>query len=226
MQGFIDERLRSEGIGLVTRERFADLVARLLASGVLWRDHSGPESQLYDDAVQCETLLREWFACAGFALVHDADAGLLRLYPPAARGSGDDAAASGAAQLRARLSPDFVAACLVLRQLYTEGLTGRRELVSHELPVLLRELLQGTEALLGHALAPEPAERRALLRELQRHRILRFQDGEAAGGPDTGLCVLRPVMSFVSDAALEEALRLTDPERPGAMPDSELGALL
>lgn len=228
--GFIDERLKAEGIGLVTRERFADLVARLLAAGVLWRDDSRPDAQLYDDALQCEPLLREWFAAIGFVLAHDADAGLLRLYPPAARGRDDDGSLPAGLQqpptLREHLSRDFVAACIVLRHLYTEGLTGRRELVNQELPILLQELVLEAESLLGHALPPGAAERRVLLRELRRHRVIRFQDGEAAGSLDTGLSVLRPVMTCVSDEALEEALRLTDPDRPGAAPDSELGALL
>lgn len=232
VQSFVGERLRNEGIGLVTRERFADLLAQLLAAGVLWREYSHAEAQLYDDALQCEPLLREWFAVAGFTLAHDADAGLMRLYPPSRRAAlhddrlPDEDQPPARAALRACLSRDFVAACIVLRQLYTEGLTGQRELVNQELPILLEELVLAAEALLGHALPSTAAERRVLLNELRHHRVIRFQGGESAGGMDTGLSVLRPVMSYVSDEALEEALRLTDPDRRGATPDSELGALM
>lgn len=56
---FIEQRLAAEGAGSVKAARFAELVGRLLASGVIWRDHSRPEATLYDDAVQCEQLLRE-----------------------------------------------------------------------------------------------------------------------------------------------------------------------
>lgn len=210
VQRFIEERLKSEGIGLVPRERFAQIVAWLLSAGVLWREYSRAEAQVYEDALQCEALLREWFGSIGFMLSHDADAGLFRLYPPAAGEREDD----GARQLRAGLSRDFVAACLALRWLYTEGLTGRRDLVNQELPIALEELAQTMSQLLGHGLPASAAERVALLRELRRHRVLRFQDGESAGAMDAGISVLRPVMSFVSDEALDEALRLAAPAAP------------
>ena len=210
VQGFIDERLKGEGIGLVARERFAEIAGRLLASGVIWREYSRAEAQLYEDALQCDALLREWFTAAGFGLAHDADAGLFRLYPPAADESEDD----GMGRLHARLSRDFVAACIALRWLYTEGLTGKRDLVNQELPIPLEELAQAMTAMLGHALPASAAERVALLRELRRHRVIRFQEGETAGAMDAGVSVLRPVMTYVSDEALEEALRLAGPGRP------------
>lgn len=207
VQSFVDERLKGEGIGLVTRERFAEIAGRLLASGVIWREYSRAEAQLYEDALQCDALLREWFLAVGFGLAHDVDAGLFRLYPPVADESEDD----GVGRLHARLSRDFVAACIALRWLYTEGLTGKRDLVNQELPIPLEELAQAMTALLGHALPASAAERVALLRELRRHRVIRFQEGESAGAMDAGVSVLRPVMTYVSDEALEEALRLTGP---------------
>ena len=75
---YIEQRLATEGAANVKPARFAELAGRLLASGVVWREHSRPEAALYDDAIQCEQLLREWFACIGFVLVHDSDARLLR----------------------------------------------------------------------------------------------------------------------------------------------------
>lgn len=218
-QSFIDERLKGEGIGLVTRERFAEIAGRLLASGVIWREYSRPEAQLYEDALQCDALLREWFTAAGFGLAHDADAGLFRLYPPAADDSDDD----GVGRLHARLSRDFVAACIALRWLYTEGLMGRRDLVNQELPIPLEELAQAMVTLLGHALPASAAERVALLRELRRHRVIRFQEGETAGAMDAGVSVLRPVMTYVSDEALEEALRLAGPGRLALAEDGPRG---
>jgi hypothetical protein len=108
---FLEQRLATEGAGNVKPARFAELAGRLLASGVLWREWSRPEAALYDDAVQCEQLLREWFACIGFVLTHDADARILRLYPPGEGGSGEDeeegvkACGGCAAACRATSSP-------------------------------------------------------------------------------------------------------------------------
>lgn len=204
----IEQRLCSEGAGNVKPARFAELVGRMLASGVLWRDWSRPESVLYDDAVQCEQLLREWFAGVGFALIHDADARIFRLYPPGEHGAGGDDDEEGVKRLRSRLSRDFVAAVIALRFLYTEALTGRRALVDERLAISLEELSQAVVSLLAHKLPPSASERMTLLRELRKHRLVHFIESDDAGSMEMGLAVLRPVMSFVSDEAMEDALRL------------------
>ena len=213
---YLEQRLTTEGAGSVKPARFAELAGRLLASGVLWREHSRPEAALYDDALQCETLLREWFGAIGFVLVHDPDARLLRLYPPG-EGGGDDEEA-GVRRLRAQLSRDFVAAVVALRFLYTEALTGRRPLVDERLAISLEELSQAVVSLLAHRLPASATERMALLRDLRKHRVLHFIEGDDAGDMQMGLAVLRPVMSFVSDEAMEDALRLAGHARPPAPP--------
>lgn len=215
---FIEQRLATEGVGNVKPVRFAELAGRLLASGVLWRDHSRPEAALYDDAVQCEQLLREWFGVMGFVLVHDTDARLLRLYPPG-EGGGDEEE-DGVRKLRARLPRDFVAAVIALRFLYTEALTGRRTLVDERLAISLEELSQTVVSLLAHRLPASATERMALLRDLRKHRVVYFIEGDDTGDMQMGLAVLRPVMSFVSDEAMEDALRLVGHKTPPPSPSA------
>ena len=205
IQQVVEERLKTEGIGNVRPDRFAELAGRLLGSGVLWREYSKPEAALYDDAVQCEQLLREYFATIGFVLAHDVDATIFRLYPPGEGGDGDE---EGVKRLKARLSRDFVAAAIALRFLYTEALTGKRELVNEALVISLEELSQAEVSLLAHQLPSSVADRLSLLRDLRKHRIVRFNDGDGAGSMEMLLSVLRPVMSYVSDEALEDALAL------------------
>ncbi|HEV6963776.1 MULTISPECIES: DUF4194 domain-containing protein [Roseateles] len=201
----LESRLAERTAGGVSRRRFAEICNRLLASGILWRDYSKPEQSLYDDATLAEELLREWFDVLGFALTHDVDANLMRLYPP-----GDDQEdEDGVKKLRARLSKDVVAAALGLRFLYTEALTGKRELINQELAISLEELSQTLVTLLGTTLPPSTAERVQLLRELRKHRLVRFREGDAGFGQmEMLLSVLRPILSFVSDEALLEVRQL------------------
>lgn len=213
---FIEQRLASEGVGNVKPARFSELAGRLLATGVLWRDYSQPEARHYDDALQCEQLLREWFGCMGFVLVHDPDARLLRLYPPGEGGGEDDE--DGVKRLRARLSRDFVAAVIALRFLYTEALTGRRPLVDERLAISLEDLSQAVVSLLAHRLPASITERMVLLRDLRKHRVVHFVEGDDAGDMQMGLAVLRPVMSFVSDEAMEDALRSASRKLPMPAP--------
>jgi len=147
----LDTRLAERTAGHVSARRFAEICNRLLASGIVWREYSKPEQALYDDATLAEELLREWFDVLGFALVHDTDANLMRLYPPGDDQDDED----GVKRLRARLPKDVVAAALGLRFLYTEGLTGKRELVNQELAISLDELSQTLVSLLGLTL-PAP----------------------------------------------------------------------
>ena len=227
LQQVLEERLRSEGAGGIKPDRFAELAGRLLASGIVWRDFSRPEAELYDDAAQCEQLLREYFAVTGFVLAHDADAMIFRLYPPGEGGDGDD---DGVKRLKARLSRDFVAAAIALRFLYTEALTGKRELVNEVLVISLEELSQAVVSLLAHSLPASNADRLGLLRDLRKHRIVRFNDGEGAGSMEMLLSVLRPVMSYVSDEALDDALTIAGQAaavrgaQPGARPPDHAGA--
>jgi len=201
----LEARLAERTTGGIPRRRFAEICNRLLASGILWRDYSRPEQALYDDATVAEELLREWFDVLGFTLTHDVDANLMRLYPP-----GDDQEdEDGVKKLRARLSKDVVAAALGLRFLYTEALTGKRELVNQELAISLEELSQTLVSLLGTTLPASVADRAQLLRELRKHRLVRFREGDSGFGQlEMLLSVLRPILSFVSDEALLEVRQL------------------
>lgn len=216
----LEQRLATEGTGNVKPARFAEVAGRLLAGGIVWRDWSRPEAALYDDAVQCEQLLREWFACIGFVLTHDVDARILRLYPPGEPGAGGEDDEEGVKRLRSRLSRDFVAAVIALRFLYTEALTGRRPLVDERLAISLEDLSQTVVSLLAHRLPASATDRMALLRELRKHRVVHFVESDDAGSMEMGLAVLRPVMSFVSDEAMNEALRLAGARSGAAAPAS------
>jgi len=209
----LEARLAERTAGGISRRRFAEICNRLLASGILWRDYSRPEQALYDDATVAEELLREWFDVLGFTLTHDVDANLMRLYPP-----GDDQEdEDGIKKLRARLSKDVVAAALGLRFLYTEALTGKRELVNQELAISLEELSQTLVSLLGTTLPASVADRAQLLRELRKHRLVRFREGDPGFGQlETLLSVLRPILSFVSDEALLEVRQLMQKQKGAA----------
>ena len=221
LQQYLDVRLKSAGNGTVSLNRFSELAGRLLATGVLWREYSGPEEAAYDDAQQCEELLREYFASMQFVLTHDVDATLFRLYPPGEGGDGDE---EGVKRLKARLSRDFVAAALALRFLYTEALTGKREMVNQALTISLEELSETMVSLLAHTLPNAAADRLSLLRELRKHRIVRFNDSEGAGSMEMLLNVLRPVMSYVSDEALNDALQLVAKSKSGSAEQSKKAA--
>ncbi|MBX4276767.1 DUF4194 domain-containing protein, partial [Mycobacterium tuberculosis] len=72
-----DEQL---AIANVKRERFREILVRLMAYGVIVRDEDKTEQLLYDDARRVESLLDEYLDFAGFRLYHDRDNQFYRLY--------------------------------------------------------------------------------------------------------------------------------------------------
>ena len=106
----------------VKPERFREIVARLVAFGVVVRDEDRTEQLLYDDMRRIEALLEEFFDVAGFFLHRDANSQFYRLYAPGAVVDGlQEDPHDAVPSLRARLSVDFVAAVLALRFLPEQG---------------------------------------------------------------------------------------------------------
>ena len=73
---------------------------------------------------------------------------------------------------------------------------------------------------MGMTLPSSMAERGQLLRELRKLRLIRFKDADGLGQMDTLASVLRPVLSFVSDEALQDVLRMMQ-ERQAAAQKAE-----
>ena len=91
--------------------------------------------------------------------------------------------------MRARLSRDVVAAALGLRFLYTEALTGKRELVNQELAISLEELSQTLVSLVGMTLPSSMAERGQLpydFEDTPGMLSLRTRDGLNPGSAHRG----------------------------------------
>mgnify|MGYP003444749687 FL=1 len=66
-------------------ERFKEITSRLFAWGIIVREEDGVEQRYYDDARRIEALLADYFALAGFRLVHDLKNEFFRLYAPGAQ---------------------------------------------------------------------------------------------------------------------------------------------
>lgn len=191
----------------LTMERFREIATRLLAYGVLVRDEDHTEELLYDHARRLESVLAEYFEIAGMLLHHDMNAQYFRLYGPGAVVDGlpEDPLAP-VASLKARLSPDFVAAAIALRFLYQEKLnqglidTQAEALVSYE------DVAATLQTQLKRQLPEGATARMALLAELKRHRLLRYQSTFSITDEDAYLAIRPTILGVVSNDALATAL--------------------
>lgn len=190
-------------------EQFREITQRLFAFGIILRDEDSVEQRLYDEAVRIEPVLSEFFALAGFRLVHDPKNDFFRLYAPGAQIPGYvEDAQEAIPVLRARLSADFVAAALALRFLYQQGLTeaGWRLTDSGEVLIRFEELAATLQTQLKRAIPEAMGDRTQLLKDLRRHRLLRYSGNFSMSDEDALLAIRPAILGLIGEEALATAL--------------------
>jgi Domain of unknown function (DUF4194) len=190
-------------------EQFREIAQRLFAAGIILRDEDANEQRLYDEAIRIEPILTEYFSLAGFRLVHDNKNDFLRLYAPGAQvpGMAEDGHEPVPA-LRVRLSADFVAAALALRFLYQQGLTeaGNKLTDNGEVLISFEELAATLQTQIKRSLPEALGERDRLLKELKRHRLLRFNSNFSMSDEDALMAIRPAILGLIGEDALAAAL--------------------
>lgn len=188
-------------------ERFREIVLRLMSYGVVVRDEDRTEQLLYDDARRIETLLEDYFDVAGFRLHHDSTNQFYRLYAPGAVVDGlPEDTLEAVPSVRARVSPDFVAAALALRFLYQNKLNNGEIQPQGEALISFEELAVTMQTQLKRPLPPGSTDKMHLLAELKRHRILGYAAGFSIADEDALLAIRPTILGVVSNDALTAAM--------------------
>lgn len=202
----IDNLLNDQGFN---RRELSELLIRLLDYGVICRDESQIEQQLYDRFVRLEELIGDYLSLLGIRVQHDSRFQYVRLYPPGAQVPGmvDDEEHSQSNALRTRLNQHEIALILVLRAEYDKAL--REGLVDEQggVMVSLEAISIAMQNLLKRQLPEQSTERKALFRRLKQLRLVQISNDEELGSDETWLRVRPMIMSFVSDAVLAELMQ-------------------
>ena len=166
MREALEEQLQQRGI---SAEDFSELMIRLLDRGVLCRDESKKEAQLYDHFLQIRDLVEDYLSVLRIRLLHEPRFELVRIFPPGAEVPGladsEDSISTG---LRDRLHQHEVALILVLRAEYDKSL--REGLIDEQGQVMLslETLSLSHRNLLGRPLPEQTGERQTLLRRMRQ----------------------------------------------------------
>lgn len=188
-------------------ERFREIITRLLAYGIIVRDEDRIEQLLYDDARCVETMLEEYFDVAGLLLHHDATNQFYRLYAPGAVvDSLPEDIYESIPSLRARVTTDFVAAALALRFIYQNKLNNGDIQAQGEVLIGIEELAVTLQTQLKRPLPASLSEKKSLLAELRRHRLLSFSSSFSIDDEDALLAIRPTILGIVSNEALTAAL--------------------
>lgn len=201
MLSLIEKQLQEQGLSLAG---FSELLMRLLDYGVICRDESQIEQQLYDRYLRVEELLQDYLQLLGLRVLHDRRFQFLRLVPPGARvpGMAEDSQHEGSQAFRLRLNQHEVALILVLRAQYDKAL--REGAVDEQGCVLLsvESLAIAMKNLLKRALPDNLSERKGLFRRLRQLRLVHVSNDELLNDADTCLRIRPMIMSYVSDEVL------------------------
>jgi hypothetical protein len=136
MLHFIEQKLEKQGLD---RGELSELLIRLLDYGVICRDESQVEQQLYDRYCRLEEIVADYLELLGVRVQHDKRFQFIRLYPPGAQipGVQDEPNAIQSTGLRLRLNQNEVALILVLRAQYA-GRASRRARLCHGLARIVK----------------------------------------------------------------------------------------
>lgn len=205
---YLNDGLEKTG---VTLDEYRELCLRLLNYGVLCRDESQIEQQLYDRYLRVSGWIDEYLSVVGVRVFHDRRFAYLRLYPPGSRmpGMADAAEEAFANGLRARLRQDEVALLLVLRQQYDKALRegqlddgGYATESIESLGIALRNQL-------GRSLPEKLTDRKRVFERLRKLRLIQYRQDDDLDTGEAGLRIHPMIVAFVTDEALlalEEAL--------------------
>lgn len=196
----------------VTLPEFQELLLRLLNYGVLMRDHSNIERELYDRYVRVEELVKEALSLYCVEPYHDRRFEYVRLYPPGSSLPGMDQAEeqSFGGSLRARLTQHEVALALVLRAQYDratrEGKLDERGFATESFEAISLAMRNW----LNRSLPDKALERRAVFRRLKQLRLIDFREEEDIEVAESWVRIHPMIVDFVNADAIAAATPVHD----------------
>lgn len=169
----LQEQLDKHNISL---DNWRELIQRLLDYGVLCRDDSQVEAELYDRFVRIVPLVDDFFSLIGIRFQHDSHFRFVRVLPPGARlpGMDDESDEPFNAGLRNRLNQHEVALILVLRAEYDKALREGGIDEQGCATLSLEAIALAMKSLLRRSLPENLGERRAAFKRLRQLRLVHF----------------------------------------------------
>ena len=190
----------------VTLDNWRELLQRLLDYGVLCRDDSQVEAELYDRFIRIEELINEYLALIGLRFQHDSHFRFVRVLPPGARIAGmddesDDPMNTG---LRNRLTQHEVALVLVLRAEYDKALRegGIDEQGCATLSV--EAIALAMKSLLRRSLPENMGERRQAFKRLRQLRLIQFYSEADIESSESWIKIRPLIINLASNEWLEQ----------------------
>ncbi len=206
----LQEHLDKHNLSL---DNWRELIQRLLDYGVLCRDDSQVEAELYDRFVRIAPVVDDFFNLIGLRFQHDSNFRFVRVLPPGARlpGMDDESDESFNAGLRNRLNQHEVALILVLRAEYDKAL--REGSIDEQgcATLSLEAIALAMKSLLRRSLPENMGERRSAFKRLRQLRLVHFMAEADIDSGESWIKIRPLIINLVTNEWLEQIrTNLTD----------------
>jgi hypothetical protein len=203
LSSLLQEQLDKHNLSL---ENWRELVQRLLDYGVLCRDDSQVEAELYDRFLRIHELLNDYLSLMGIRFQHDSHFRFVRILPPGARlpGMGDETDEPFNAGLRSRLNQHEVALVLVLRAEYDKAL--REGSIDEQgcATLSLEAIAMAMKSLLRRSLPENIGERRQAFKRLRQLRLINFFAESDIDSSESWIKIRPLIINLVNNEWLEQ----------------------
>jgi len=188
----------------LTMADWQELLQRLLDYGVICRDESQVECDLYDRLLRIESLVDDYLALIGVRLHLDKRFQFVRVIPPGARvpGIDDESDTPANGGYRLRLGQQEIALLLTLRSEYDKALREGQVDENGCVILSLEALALALKNLLQRNLPENMTERKQVLKRLRQLRLIHFRSEDELDSGEAWLRIRPMIVSFVSDDVL------------------------
>ncbi|WP_053979715.1 DUF4194 domain-containing protein [Marinagarivorans algicola] len=202
----IDDVLKAKLSTLnIPLEEFSALLIRLLDYGVISREESQVEAQLYDRYMICAELVEDYLSILNIRLLHDRQFCFVRVFPPSAQVPGlpDDDNSAFNQGMRYRPTQQEVSLILVLRVEYEKSL--REGLLDDSGCVLVsfESIAFAMKNLLKRSLPEQSSERSTLFKRIRQLRLIQFNSDNDLNLDEGWMSIQPSITSFVTDEVLQ-----------------------
>lgn len=188
----------------ISPDAFSELLIRLLDYGVICRDESLIEEQLYDRYLQCQSLIEDYLLPLKVRIQHDKKFAFVRVYPPGSvvPGLADQEDQPFSQGFRTRPNQQEIAVILVLRAEYDKALRDGQIDENGCVLISLEALSIALNNLLKRQLPDNSVDRKQLFRRLRQLRLIHVNNDDFGDSGESWLRIRPGITSFVSEAVL------------------------
>lgn len=190
-------------------EIFGDLITHLFEKGVIVREDSIVEKEMYDYFVDMKNYIEDYLAIIRVQVYHNEDQQSVRIFAPSSRSPIEIDGTEHNNNFTLRLSSDESAYLIALAIIYDQKIRSGNVLDDYSVEVEIEEFTTSLVTNLGYELNDNKTETKNALKTLKKLRVVNFAD-DVFENADSILIVRPFIKDLVRDSMIEPYIQNTE----------------